>query len=807
MKTSFSWLKEYVPDLDVSPKEYMDKMTLSGTKVESFEQFDADLDKIVTGKITNITRHPDADKLVICKVDVGEDEDIQIVTGAPNVFEGAVVPVVLAGGKVAGGHDGTKTPGGVKIKKGKLRGQISNGMMCSITELGSDSNMYPEADEDGIYIFGDDTKLMPGDDPLDYLGLHDTVFEYEITSNRVDCYSTLGVAREAAATFGKKFHYPVIKDTKEEGDINDYIKVTVKDGELCPRYAARVVKDVKIAPSPRWLQRRLSSIGIRPINNLVDITNYVMEEFGQPMHAYDYDRIEGGEIIVERADEGEEFTTLDGQKRTLSSDTLMICDGKKRIGVAGIMGGENSMVTDDVKTILFEAANFNGTNIRKTSRKLGLRTDASGKFEKGLDPNTAQEAINRACQLVEELGCGTVVGGMVDFYPDRKEGNTVPFEPERINALLGTSIPKEKMLGIFENIDLTYDHDTNEIRVPSWRQDVKIMEDLAEEVARFYGYDKIPVTLPGGSSAGRLSSNLHIEAKVRDAAVSLGYSQSFSYSFESPGVLDKLLFNKDDEHRKVIEISNPLGEDFSVMRTVPVGGMLSSLGLNYSRRNDSARLFEIATVYIPKDLPPTELPDEKKRLVLGNYHSGDFYDMKGDLEEILGKTGISTKLSFEPAADIPFLHPGRAAVVKYRKDVIGYLGEVHPTVAKNYEIGKKACLGVLYLDLLYGISSFDVCYKPLPKFPAVNRDISLIVPKDVLSSHIESVIKKRGKELLESVELFDVYEGEQVDEGKKSLAYTMRFRSIDRTLTDDEVGVIWDDIIKDLGDMGISLRC
>ena len=539
MNTSLKWIKDLVPGLDCTPQEYMDAMTLSGSKVEGYENMDEDLDKIVIGQVKSIEKHPDADKLVICQVDIGT-ETIQIVTGAPNVTEGCKVPVVLDGGKVAGGHDGSKTEGGIKIKKGKLRGVESNGMMCSIEELGSNRDMFPLAPENGLYILPEDAPV--GESAISYLGLDDTVVEYEITSNRVDCFSILGIAREAAATFGKEFVPPVVTETGNNEDVNDYIKVSVKDDKLCSRYTARVVKNIRIAPSPEWMQCRLRAQGIRPINNIVDITNYVMEEYGQPMHAYDLDTIEDREIVVRRAAKGEQFVTLDGQERTLDDSVLMICDGEKSIGVAGIMGGENSMITDNVKTMLFEAACFNGTNIRKSAKKIGLRTDASGKFEKGLDPNNAEAAIDRACQLIEEMGAGEVVGGMVDVYSKKKEPVRVPFDAEKINKLLGTDISKEEMIGYFKKIGLEFDEETSEVIAPTFRHDLFRIADLAEEVARFYGYDNIPTTLPSGeATTGKLSFKLRVEQVARDIAEFCGFSQGMTYSFESPKVFDKLL--------------------------------------------------------------------------------------------------------------------------------------------------------------------------------------------------------------------------------------------------------------------------
>ena len=622
MNTSLSWIKAYVPDLDVTAQEYTDAMTLSGTKVEGYEVLDADLDKIVIGQIDKIEGHPDADKLIVCQVNVG-NEILQIVTGADNVHEGDKVPIVLDGGRVAGGHDGSKTPGGIKIKKGKLRGVESCGMMCSIEELGSTKEMYPDAPESGIYILPEDAEI--GASAVEALGLNDVVFEYEVTSIRVDCYSVIGIAREAAATFRKEFHPPVVKETGNEEDVNDYIKVSVENTDLCPRYCARVVKNIKIGPSPEWMQRRLASVGIRPINNLVDITNYVMEEYGQPMHAYDLDTIAGRQIVVKTAQDGDKFTTLDGQERKLDKDVLMICDGEKEIGIAGIMGGENSMITDDVQTMLFEAACFDGVNIRKSSKRVGLRTDASGKFEKGLDPNNAKAAIDRACQLVEEMGAGEVVGGTVDVYGKVKEPVRVPFDAAKINALLGTEIAEEEMLGYFGKIGLEYDAAAKEVIAPTFRHDLFCLADLAEEVARFYGYDNIPTTLPSGeATAGKLSFKLKVEEVARDIAEFCGFSQGMSYSFESPKVFDKLLLPADSVLRKTVEIMNPLGEDYSVMRTTSLNGMLTSLATNYNRRNKDVRLYELGNIYLPKQLPLTELPEERMQFTLGMYGNGDF---------------------------------------------------------------------------------------------------------------------------------------------------------------------------------------
>ena len=804
MNTSLSWIKAYVPGLDVTAQEYTDAMTLTGTKVETFEKLDADLDKIVIGQILSIERHPDADKLIICQVNIGE-KTIQIVTGAPNVHVGDKVPVVLDGGRVAGGHDGKKTPGGIPIKKGKLRGIESDGMMCSIEELGSSRDMYPEAPEYGIYIFPEDAVV--GESAVKALGLDDVVFEYEITSNRVDCYSVIGIAREAAATFHKEFKAPVVTATGNSEDVHDYVKVTVKDTDLCPRYCARVVKNIKIAPSPVWMQRRLASNGIRPINNIVDITNYVMEEYGQPMHAYDYDTLAGHEIVVRRAGADEKFVTLDGQERTMDENVLMICDGEKAVGIAGIMGGENSMITDDVKTMMFEAACFDGTNIRLSAKRIGLRTDASGKFEKGLDPNNAEDAINRACQLIEELGAGEVVGGIVDVYTKKKEPVRIPFQPERINALLGTDVSEEDMLSYFKKIDLGYDAEKREVIAPTFRHDLFRMADLAEEVARFYGYDNIPTTLPKGESTlGKLPFEVRIEGIARDVAEFSGFSESMNYSFESPKVFDKLLIPKDSELRKPIVISNPLGEDFSVMRTLPLNGMLSSLAFNYNHRNKNVRLYELAKVYLPKTLPLTELPDERVQFTLGMYGEGDFYVMKGVVEEFFSKAGIRGKISYDPKAGKTFLHPGRQANIIYNGEVMGYLGEIHPQVADNYGIGDKTYVAVLDMPVVVKYADFDRKFTGIARFPAVTRDLSMVVPHEILAGDIEDMIVQRGGKILESYQLFDVYEGSQIKAGYKSMAYSVVFRAKDKTLEESEINTAMKKILNGLSSMGIELR-
>lgn len=805
MNTALSWIKAYVPDLNVTDQEYFDAMTLSGTKCEGYTRADKNLDKIVVGQIKSIEKHPDADKLVVCQVDIGA-ETIQIVTGAPNVEVGQKVPVVLDGGMVAGGHDGGPMPEeGIKIKAGKLRGVPSNGMMCSIEELGSSRNFYPEAPENGIYVFEDDVEV--GSDAIEALGLHDTVFEYEVTSNRVDCFSIIGIAREAAATFRLPFHPPVITTTGNEEKAEDYISVEVKDQELCPRYIARVVKNIKIAPSPKWMQRRLAASGIRPINNLVDITNYVMEEYGQPMHAYDYDTIAGHKIIVQRAKDGDTFTTLDGQERKLDKDVLMICDAEKEIGIAGIMGGENSMITDDVKTVLFEAAAFHGANIRKSAKRVGLRTDASGKFEKGLDPYNAEDAINRACQLIEELGCGEVVGGMVDVKVPLKENVRIPFDAAKINHFLGTDIPAEDMKGYFKAIDLGFDEAAQEVVVPSFRQDLLSFADIAEEVARFYGYDKIPLTLPSGeATAGKLSYKLRIEQKARDIAEYCGFSQGMTYSFESPKVFDKLLLPAEDKLRQAITISNPLGEDYSVMRTSSLNGILTSLATNYNRRNKDVKLYELANIYLPKALPLTDYADERMQFTLGFYGEGDFFTMKGVVEEFLNAVGMFENPKFNPDCERPYLHPGRKADIYYGDTLIGYMGEVHPEVCDNYSIGTKVYVAVLDMPAIVPLTTFDRKYEGIAKFPAVTRDLSMVVPKDILVGQIEEVIAQRGGKHLESYELFDLYEGAQIKPGFKSVAYTITFRNKEKTMEEAEISAAMKKILNGLQNLGIELR-
>ena len=809
MNTPISWIKAYVPDLDVTPQEFVEKITLSGSHVENYNEYSKNLEKIVVGKVLSCEPHPDSDHLVICQVDVGAEAPIQIVTGAPNVSEGILTPVVLDGGKVAGGHDGGELPkDGIKIKKGKLRGVESFGMMCAIEELGQSRELYPEAPENGIYIFPEKANVSVGDDAVKALGLDDTNVEYEITSNRVDCFSLIGMAREAAATFRLPFHPPVpeVKETSSEKS-SDYVQVEVKDTDLCKRYIGRVVKNIKIGPSPEWMQKRLRSQGIRSINNIVDITNYVMEEYGQPMHAFDLSQVAGQKIVVKRAEDGEVFRTLDGQDRVMDRDVLMICDGEKSIGIAGIMGGENSMVTDQIETLLFEAACFDGTNIRLSERRLGLRTDAAGKFEKGLDPNLAEEAMTRACQLIQEMGCGEVLTGSVDVYPEKVNPWQLPFEPEKMNRLLGLQVEEPEMLEIFDRLGLTYDASTRMLTIPTFRQDLRCMADLAEEVARFYGYDKIPSTVTTvNAGIGGISETERVRRILGGIAEENGFSQAMSYSFESPRVFDKLLLPVDAPERNAVKIMNPLGEDFSIMRTLPLNGIMTSLSTNFNHRNKNVRLYEIGNIYIPRELPLVSLPVEKRCLTLGMYGEGDFFTLKGTIEEMLEAIGVDAKCEFVPSSDIPFLHPGRQARIAMGNEEVGYIGQVHPIAVHNYDMKNEVYIADLYVDILAESADFEMKYKSVAKFPAVTRDLALVCDKTVFVGDLEKVIRKAGGKLLEELTLFDVYEGEQVEKGKKSVAFSLRFRAADHTLKEEEITPVIDKILKKLEDAGAQIR-
>ena len=831
MNTPISWIKAYVPGLDVELKKgsqeekeaavkaYVDAMTLSGSHAEGYELKNKYIEKVVVGRIEKIEPHPDADKLVVCQVNVG-NETIQIVTGAPNVKEGDLVPTVLDGGMVPFRHTKENryelVPGGNKIKGGALRGVPSAGMMCSVCELVKDYSLFKDEDrnadpEAGVYIFPADAGVAPGDDCTEALHLNDAVVEYEITSNRVDCFSMIGMARESAVTFRKEFKEPEIVVKGSGGDVNDYASVEVLDKDLCRRYCARVVTDIKLAPSPKWMQERLRSQGIRPINNLVDITNYVMEEYGQPMHAFDLDTVAGHKIVVRRAKDGDTFVTLDGQKRELDSDVLMICDGEKEIGIAGIMGGENSMVTDSIKNLLFEAACFDGTNIRLSSRRLDMPTDAAGKFVKGLDPNLALTAINRACQLIEELDCGKVVDGVIDIYPEKVTEKVLPFAPDKINRLLGTGIPAEEMLDIFKLLELKYNEADQTLTVPTFRQDLLSVADLAEEVARFYGYDNIPVTLPGSSTVGKLSREDEIAGVLRNVCEANGFSGAMGYSFESPKAFDKLMIPAEDKLRSAVSISNPLGEDFSIMRTQTLNGMMTWLSTNFNRRNRSAKLYEIANIYLPKALPLTELPEERMKLTLGCYGAGDFFDLKGVVEDILEELMVKEGVRFNPTAELPYLHPGRAAKIEKGKLSIGYIGQIHPEVCENYDIKTDCYVAVLDLPTLVMLSRSDKKSPSLSKYPAITRDIQLTIEKlpairmenggysleGTYLGDIEALIKKQGGNLLEECSL--------VDEFENRVVYHLSYRSPSETLEAQKVNAIVKETLLALEKLGIDV--
>ena len=798
MNLSMSWLKDYV-DVEADIKDYVEDITLSGSKVEGYTIIAGDIKNVVVGKVLSIEKHPDADKLVVTKIDVGDGEPLQIVTGAKNLYVGAYVPVALSGSTLANG---------VKIKKGKLRGVESNGMLCSVEELGCDRHDFPEAPENGIYIFPNEEKL--GADVVDVMDLKDEAVEFEITSNRPDCFSIIGLARETAATYKKELKYPEITVKEEaDGDINSMISVDIENSELCPRYVARVVKNVKIGPSPRWMRKRLRSVGIRPINNIVDITNYVMEEFGQPMHAFSIDTIADRHIIVRNAKEGEKFTTLDGIERALDPSMLVIADPEKAVGIAGVMGGENSMITGDTAAVLFESANFNGPNVRITSKKLGLRTDASSKFEKGLDPNLCDKAIDRAVQLVELLGCGQVVKGRVDCYPNKLDERKISYSPEKINKLLGTDISEDEMIEIFQRLEIGVDKAGKILTIPTFRPDLETNADLAEEVARLYGYDKIEPTLAAGTpTVGKKTYEQRITDIVKDTMVSNGLCEAMTFTFESPKVFGKLLIPENSPLRKTVVVSNPLGEDFSIMRTTTLNGMLTSLSTNYNRRNDEAALFEIGKIFMPKSLPLEELPDEPKKLTVGMYGKNtDFFAVKGIIEHLFDVLGISGKVEFAPETSIEWMHPGRTASVIIDGENAGYIGELHPTVADNYSIGTRVYIAVIDFGTLVNSSSLISQYKPLPKYPAITRDISMVIKGEVFVGDIEKAIAKNGGKLLESVKLFDVYQGEQIEKGFKSVSYSITFRAPDRTLVDDEVNSVMDKILSDLKDeFGAILR-
>ena len=778
MNLPLSWLKDYMNTDGIDDATYAHAMTMSGSIVEGIENPAKEIKNVVTGKIVQIDPHPDADKLVVCQVDLGEETPTQIVTGAPNVFVGAIVPVAK--------HKSC-LPGGVKITKGKLRGVVSCGMMCSTDELG-----ISEERATGILILPEDTPI--GADIVEVLGLSESVAEFEITSNRPDCMSVIGLARETAATFGRPFSVPEVTVPESGGDVHDYASVEIADPALCSRFVGRVVKNVKIGPSPEWMQRRLKACGIRAINNVVDITNYIMLEYGQPMHAYDLNHVEGRKITVRSAKEGELLETLDDQPRTLQPSMIVISDANRAIGVAGVMGGANSEVTDATTEILFESATFNAVAVRRGAKALGMRTDASALFEKGLDSENCVPAINRACQLMAELGAGEVVSGMIDVYPVKKEQKILPFEPEKMNRFLGLTIPEPEMVEILERLEFSVQD--NMVYVPSFRGDIEGMADLAEEVARIYGYDKIPSTMLRGTvTVGGKNQKQRLEDTVRSELSSAGLYEAVTFSFIDPKEYDWMRIPADDNRRNVVRISNPLGEENSVMRTDMLSSLMKTLRINYNRRNTEAGIFELGTIYIPQS--GETLPAEKQVVAIGMYGGCDFYDLKGIVEQLLNRIGIF-RYEFTACREDFSFHPGRCARIWVRGKQIGTLGQIHPEAAANFKIGTEVYCAVLDFETLLENADEKKHYCPLPKFPATGRDIAVILDKEINVGEIERIIEAQKSRILREYKLFDVYEGDQVSEGKKSVAYSLTFRADDRTLTDAEVNQVVDGIVDEL---------
>ena len=794
MKLSMNWLKDYV-DKSFDPKEYSDKMTLTGSKVEGYERLGEEISKVVVGKLISVEKHPDSDHLLICMVDVGEAEPLQIVTGAQNVKPGEYVPVAL---------NGSTLPGGVTIKSGKLRGVVSNGMLCSLGELGLTVNDFPYAEENGIFLLKEDCKV--GDDIKDVLGIDDVAVEFEITSNRPDCLSVIGLARETAASFATdlKLHTPVVKETDNGKTINDYISVEIKDPDLCPRYTARVVENIKIEPSPKWLRERLRASGVRPINNIVDITNYVCLEYGQPMHAFDYNYLEGGKIVVRRADEGEEITTLDGVKRTLTNKMLVISDAKKAVAVAGVMGGENSEIIPETKTIVFESANFNGPSVRMTARDIGLRTEASGRYEKGLDRENTMPAIERACELVEMLGAGDVVKGIIDVYPTKAEQTVIPFDPQKINEFLGTDVPYESMIDTFKRLDIKLED--GKLYPPSYRADLEGMHDIAEEVIRIYGYDKIPSTqFRAQATVGGRNPRQKRIVELNSLLTMHGFYEVQTYSFISPKYYDNIGLAPDAPERNSVVISNPLGEDTSIMRTTALPSVLEVLAANRRYRNKSCAVYENAKIYIKRAF--SEQPDERLSTVIASYNCGDFYYMKGICENVLRVFGVE-KTDVTAKKDLPYFHPGRCAEVSSPDGTVyAVFGEIHPNVSKTYGFDVPVYVCICDTEKLLATAPAEKHYKPLPKFPAVERDLAFVCDESLTSGELKKAIVKYGGKMLESVEVFDIYRDAKIGENKKSMAYSLTLRSPEKTLEDADCDKIVYKILNGLErDFGVTLR-
>ncbi|MCM1545165.1 MAG: phenylalanine--tRNA ligase subunit beta [Ruminococcus sp.] len=792
MNLSKKWLLDYV-DLDVTDKEFADEMTLSGSKVESFEVEGEELSNIITGKIESLERHPDSDHMWICMVNVGKDEPIQIVTGAQNLKVGDVVPVAM---------DNSVVHGGQKIRKGKLRGQVSNGMLCSLGELGLTAHDFPYAIEDGIFVLGDDCDKTLGIDIHEAIGLNDTVTEFEITSNRPDCLSILGLAREAAATFKKPFAVkePVVKEG--EGDVNELLSVTILNPDRCYRYCGAVVKNVRVKPSPRWMRERLRACGVRPINNIVDITNYVMLEYGQPMHAFDLRFLNENKVIVRTAQNGETITTLDGVERTLTDDMLVIADADKPVAVAGIMGGEYSGIMDDTNTIVFESACFNGPTTRITAKKLGMRTEASGRYEKELDPQSCMPALKRALELVQLLDAGDVVSGIVDCDHSSKEPKVLDFKPDWTNEFIGINVSADEQKEILERLDIKVDGD--KLIIPSFRADLEHQADIAEEISRFYGFHNIPNRKLAGVANASLTKEQKLEKLISSTMLACGFTEIATFSFISPKAYDKIRMPADSPLRNSVVITNPLGEDTSVMRTTTVPSMLDVMSRNYNNRNAAVALFEIGNEYIWKGAD--ELPDENSKLTLGMYGNDcDFFTIKGAVEELLRQTGVED-YDVEPLTDNPTYHPGRTAVITVDGEEIAVIGEVHPAVLSNYDIGVRAYVAQVDVNSILKYGNDNRIYKQLPHYPASMRDLAFVCDVDIPVLKIEKAIAKAVGKILEEVSLFDVYVGSQIPKGMKSVAFNIRMRAADRTLTDEEADKAMKKAIKALEEMGISLR-
>lgn len=799
MILSRKWLEDYVDTKDISDKEFCDAMTLSGSKVEEFNVEGSELENIVVGKINSLERHPDSDHLWICSVDVGKDEDYQIVTGAQNLSVGDYVPAALPGATVYNRKEHCLE----KIKKGKLRGIESNGMLCSFDELGLTQNDFPYACADGIFVLGDDCEHTPGLDIHEAIGYNDTCVEFEITSNRCDCMSVTGLAREAAATFGRDFKLPEPEVKPGHGDVNEHLKVSIAEPDKCYRYSGAVVENVRVKESPRWLRERLRASGVRPISNIVDITNYVMLEYGQPMHAFDLRYLEGNEVNVRHAVNGEKITTLDGVERELNDSMLVIADKNKPVAVAGVMGGEYSGIMDDTTTIVFESACFNGISVRRTAKALGMRTEASSRYEKELDPGATMRALKRALELVQELDAGDVVNGVVDCFVKPKEPVKVKFDYKWINDFIGIDLSEEEQKKILEKLEFTFD-DNGNIVAPSFRNDIEHIADISEEVARFYGYHNIPNRMLSGVANGKLTDSQKFTRLINETLLSCGCSEISTFSFISPKAYDRIRLAKDSKLRNSVVIMNPLGEDTSIMRTTILPSMLEVLSRNYNHKNPEAYLYEIGTVYEPTEAG--KLPIERQKAVIGIYsNSADYYTLKGIVEKLLDILNTA-EYDIEPISDNPTFHPGRCAQFKIGDKVLATLGEVHPEAAENYSIGERVYIAEIDVETAYENRMPARTHKPLPKFPAVTRDLAFVCDRDIPVLSLEKEISSAVGKTLEKVSLFDVYEGEQIESGKKSVAFNIQMRSADKTLTDEEADAAVRRVIKALSKLDITLR-